>query len=183
MNCFVHQAVPAAGLCISCQRAACRDCIARDAPRVVCRACAGRGIIGYEYTSAAAIGPWPLVHVCMGINPATMRPRVARGVVAIGTFAVGVVAIGGVTGGLITIGGVTLGMLGAIGGLALGLGLSLGGVAVGSVAVGGLAVGFVYAIGGAAIGPAIINGVRCDADARAFAQRWLASISSLPSCR
>jgi hypothetical protein len=103
MNCFVHQTVPAVGVCISCQRAACRDCIARDGPRVVCRACVRRGIIGYEYKSAAAIGPWPFVHVCMGIDPATMRPRVARGVIAIGNFAVGVVALGGVAWGLIAI--------------------------------------------------------------------------------
>jgi len=149
----------------------------------VCRACVRRGIIGYEYKSAAAIGPWPFVHVCMGIDPATMRPRVARGVIAIGNFAVGVVALGGVAWGLIAIGGVTLGLLGALGGVALGLGLSVGGVAVGSIAVGGVAAGLVYAIGGAAVGPAVINGVRCDPDAAEFARRWLGTWLSLPSCR
>jgi hypothetical protein len=183
MNCFTHQAIPAVGLCVSCQKGVCRDCVGRAAPRVVCRTCTIRGgMIGYEYKSAAAIGSWPLIHVCMGIDPVTMRPRVARGVIAIGNFAVGLVAVGGVACGLFAVGGVALGLLAALGGLALGAGVSVGGVAVGSVAIGGAALGFVHAIGGAAAGRSVIDGVRCDADAREFARQWLSAVA-LPSCR
>jgi hypothetical protein len=85
---------------------------------------------GYEYKSSITIGRWPLVHVCGGIDPQTRRPRIAKGVIAIGDIAVGVLAIGGVACGLFTIGGVSLGALLAIGGAALGLGLSVGGFLV-----------------------------------------------------
>jgi hypothetical protein len=37
----------------------------------------------------------PLLHICGGIDPQTLRPRVATGVIAIGNIAVGIVAIGG----------------------------------------------------------------------------------------
>ena len=143
MNCYAHQNSPAVGLCFACQKAVCRDCVGRDTPRVVCRSCVARdGVLGYQYKSAAAVGSWPLVHICMGIYPATMRPRVAKGALAIGNVAVGVVAVGGIAVGLLSVGGVTIGLLLALGGLALGSGLSVGGLAVGSVAVGGAAIGF-----------------------------------------
>jgi len=191
MNCFTHPGTAAVGLCVVCQRGVCRDCVA-PAPRVVCRTCAAAGpnvasgwyggyAWGFEYASAIRIGDWPLVHVCSGVDPVTMRPRVAKGVIAIGNIAVGVLAIGGVACGLLTLGGVSLGLLFALGGLAIGVGLSMGGVAIGSIAIGGVAVGFVYAIGGAAIGPAILDARRCDEDVRAFLQRW---VSALPmNCR
>jgi hypothetical protein len=127
---------------------------------------------GYEYKSSVAIGAWPLVHVCAGIDPVTMRPRIARGVVAIGNIAVGLVAIGGVACGVFTLGGASIGLLLAVGGAALGLGLSIGGLAVGSIAIGGAAVGFVYAVGGGAFGPAVIDGRHCDEAARDFVRRW-----------
>jgi len=184
MNCYVHDRVPAVGVCAACGKAVCRECVGRDAPRVICRSCVQRpAIFGYEYRSAARIGTWPLVHICAGVDPATMRPRVARGLIAIGNIAVGAVAIGGAACGLLTLGGASLGLLAAIGGAAIGAGLSIGGVAVGSVAVGGAAIGFSYAIGGGAIGPAIIDGHRCDAAALEFLRRWLAAIPVPPSCR
>jgi hypothetical protein len=140
MNCFVHDRAEAVGVCAVCQRAVCRDCIGRDAPRLVCRACLDRrSILGFEYRSAASIGGWPLLHVCMGVDPVTMRPRVARGIIAIGNIAVGGVAIAGVALGIISLGGMSVGLALALGGAAVGLGLSAGGVAIGSVALGGLA--------------------------------------------
>src|SRR6267378_3378342 len=116
--------------------------------------------------------------------PASIRSRSARRSQrrgGIGNIAVGALAIGGLACGLFTLGGASIGLLVAVGGAALGLGVSVGGLAVGSIAVGGLAVGFVYAIGGGAFGPAAIDGRHCDEAARAFVRRWLDV--ALPSCR
>ena len=184
MNCFVHERVPAVGLCVVCQRGACRQCVSLDAPRLVCRACASRGTtLGYEYRSAVEIGGWPLVHICGGVDLVTNRPKVAKGVIAIGNIAVGGIAIGGAAVGLVTFGGLSLGLLASVGGAALGLGLSLGGLAVGAVAVGGGAVGFLYALGGGALGPSVIDGIRCDEAARQFVLSWLGPAGLPPSCR
>jgi hypothetical protein len=136
---------------------------------------------GYEYKSSTTIGGWPIVHVCAGIDPVTMRPKIARGVVAIGSVAVGMLAVGGLACGLFAVGGTSIGLLLAVGGAAAGLGVSVGGFAVGSIAIGGVAVGFVYAIGGQAFGPAVIDGRHCDHSAREFARRWLSAFPRI--CR
>jgi len=183
-------------MCAVCQKGICHDCVVREAPRLVCRDCSGRRSLpgfgwygwpgygygyGYEYKSPTTIAGWPLVHVCAGIDPMTMRPKVARGVIAVGNIAVGAVAIGGVAGGLFTVGGASVGLLLAVGGAAIGLGVSIGGFAMGSIAIGGAAVGFIYAIGGGAFGPAVIDGQRCDEAALAFVRRWIDAIPS--GCR
>jgi hypothetical protein len=184
MNCFVHARAPAVGLCAVCQKAVCRDCVGRDTPRIICRTCIEqRTIVGYEYRSSLAIGGWPLVHVAAGFDPVTMRPRVARGVIAIGNLAVGVVAIAGLSCGLVAVGGLSIGILLALGGVALGLGLSAGGLAVGSIAVGGMAVGLAHAIGGVAVAPSIIDGRQCHPDTAELVRRWLGSGTLPPPCR
>jgi hypothetical protein len=192
MNCFTHSRNAAVGMCLGCQKAICHECVANEMARLVCRACSVRGgalLSGwygwsgysYEYRSSTTILGWPLLHVCSGIDPATGRLRIARGVVAIGNVAVGVLAIGGLACGLFTVGGASIGLLLAVGGAALGLGVSVGGLAVGSIAIGGAAVGFVYAVGGGAFGPSVIDGRQCDQAARDFAQRWLHVLP--PNCR
>src|SRR5262245_12787341 len=184
MNCFVHDRSAAVGICVSCQKAMCRQCVGRETPRLVCRTCVdGRMVLGFEYRSSASIGDWPLVHICMGVNPATMRPRVAKGIIAIGNIAVGVIAVAGVSCGLVTVGGLSLGLLVALGGAAFGLGLSIGGLAVGSLAVGGVVYGFIHAVGGAAFGPSVIDGLSCDAGARDFILRWLGPGRLPPPCQ
>ena len=197
MTCFTHSRIAAVGLCGVYQKAVCHECVAGDTPRLVCRACAARGGAlsypwygygfgygySYEYKSALSIAGWPLVHVCAGIDPVTMRPRVARGVIAIGNIAVGVLAIGGLACGLIALGGGSIGLLLAVGGAALGLGISVGGFAMGSIAIGGAAVGFMYAIGGVAIGPAVIDARTCDPAMLEFARRWLGATSLPPNCQ
>lgn len=184
MYCFTHSQSAAVGMCVVCQKAVCHDCVGRDAPRLVCRTCAASGnILGFEYRSSTMIGAWPLIHVCTGIDAATMRPKVAKGVIAIGSIAVGGVAVGGLACGFVTIGGASIGLAFALGGAALGLGVSVGGLAVGSVAVGGAAVGFSYAFGGGAIGPAVIDGRHCDAAARDFVRQWLGTAALPPSCQ
>jgi hypothetical protein len=192
MNCFIHNGRSAVGVCALCGKAVCRECLAQDTPRLVCASCAARGVMprygwygwygyGYEYKSSMSIGAWPLIHVCAGVDPATLRPKVAKGVIAIGNIAVGALAIGGLAFGLFTVGGASIGLLMAIGGAALGPGVSVGGFAVGSIAIGGAAVGFVYAIGGGAFGPAVMDGRRCDPAALDFARRWLAGLRT--ACR
>jgi hypothetical protein len=193
MNCFTHSRNAAVGMCALCQKGVCRECVGRETPRLLCRACAARGGVpgyawygygyGYEYKSSTTIGGWPLIHVCAGIDPVTMRPRIARGVVAIGNIAVGALAIGGVACGLFTVGGGSIGLLLAVGGAALGLGVAVGGFAVGSIAIAGAAVGFVYAIGGVALAPFTIDAMRCDETALAFLRRWVEALPLPRSCR
>jgi hypothetical protein len=184
LNCFTHDQAAAIGICSISQKAICRQCVGREAPRIACRSCIQHvGVVGFEYASSLTLGSWPLVHICMGMDRSTMRPRIADGVIAVRNIAVGGVAIGGIACGLLTLGGASIGILCARGGAALGLGLSIGGLAVGSVAVGGAAFGLVYAIGGAAFGPAIIDGRRCDEAARLFVERWLGEWMRPPTCR
>ena len=129
------------------------------------------------------LGGWPLLHICTGRDPATMRPRVAKGVIAIGNIAFGGLAIGGFACGLIAFGGGSMGLFFALGGMALGAGLSIGGFAVGSFAIGGAAVGFLYGVGGAAFAPASIDGRHCDQAVVDFARQWLGGVgASLPDC-
>jgi hypothetical protein len=184
MNCFTHSQKPAVGICVVCQKAVCHQCVGREAPRLVCRACTERGIVlGYEYKSKTMVGGWPLVHVCAGVDPVTMRPKIASGVIAIGNIALGGLAVGGLACGVLAVGGGSIGLAFALGGAALGLGLSVGGLAVGSIALGGAAVGFLYAMGGGAIGPAVIDGQHCDAAAREFIQRLFGAGALPPNCR
>jgi hypothetical protein len=116
---------------------------------------------GYEYRSQQEVFGWPLVHIAGGVNPETGLPRVARGVIAIGNFAIGLVAIGGFAVGGLTFAGIGLGLL-TLGGIAIG-GVAAGGVALGLVfAVGGVAISAAWAVGGVAlaphaIGPAIMD--------------------------
>jgi len=154
-------------------------------PRGSCaaRASSNERFWASEYRSRTSLGGWPLIHICVGVDPATMRPRVAKGIVAIGNVAVGGVAIAGLACGLVTVGGASFGLLFALGGAAVGLGMSVGGLAVGSIALGGAAIGFVYAIGGAAFGPAIIDGRRCDPAVADFVRQWLGSRLLPPNCR
>jgi hypothetical protein len=184
MTCFVHERAAAVGICAVCQKAMCRECVGRDTPRLVCRSCLDkRQIAGFEYRSSATLAGWPLIHICLGLDLATMRPRVAKGVIAIGNIAVGGVAIAGVAFGLVTLGGLSLGLLFALGGLAIGAGLSIGGAAIGSVAIGGFAIGFAYALGGAAFGPAVIDGRRCDPAMVELVRQWFGPGSLPPTCK
>jgi hypothetical protein len=128
---------------------------------IKCRYCgeyiAGQGSIisqpnwwGFEYRSRAELFGWPLIHVTSGINPRTGLPRVAKGIIAIGNFAVGVFALGGIALGGFTIAGVGLGIF-VLAGIAFGF-FAAGGIAVGIlVAVGGLAISIGYAFGGLAL--------------------------------
>ena len=101
---------------------------------------------GVDYRSPTTLFGLPLLHVASGIDPATGKQRVAKGIIAVGGVAKGVVAIGGVA-----MGGF------AFGGLAVG-GVAFGGCALGMFAFGGLAIALIGALGGGAIAPIAIGG-------------------------
>jgi hypothetical protein len=96
-------------------------------------------LFGFEYSSDIEFLGLPLLHVAFGYSPHTGLPRLARGIFAIGNFAIGVVAIGGIAAGGFVLSGIGLGVL------------VLGGIAVGWLAVGGIAVGITFALGGLSI--------------------------------
>ena len=102
----------------------------------------------YEYKSQRTLFGLPLVHIRLGDRGTGL----AKGVFAVGNYAVGIFTFGGISLGL---GGWAMGAL-AIGGLAIGL-LAIGGAAVGLFAMGGGAFG-VYAAGGGAIASEIAIG-------------------------
>jgi hypothetical protein len=133
---------------------------------------------GYEYKSKMELFGKPLVHIAQGIDPKTGRPRVARGIIAIGNVAFGVIALGGVAVGVVSLGGM------AIGGLAFG-GFSLGGIALGGfalaiyLAVGGVAVSATYAIGGLAVAPHAIGAGTTDPELVRKVEKWWPGIREL----
>ena len=126
----------------------------------------------FEYISKKKLFGLPLVHIVLGpsIDPATGKVRVAKGIIAIGGFAIGGISFGGVSIGVLSFGGVGIGIA-AIGGLALGLVLAMGGMAVGFIAVGGCAVGY-YAIGGGAFGIHALGGNANDPQLAELLKSW-----------
>jgi hypothetical protein len=134
-----------------------------------------RDPFGYEYRSEAELFGLPLVHVVSGrgIDPATGRIRVAKGIIAIGPVAVGGLAVGGLSFGVLSLGGMAVGLV-ALGGVAIGVLLALGGLAIGLVAVGGGAVGY-YAFGGGALGVHAVGGNAQDPNAVEFFKKWFGS--------
>jgi serine/threonine protein kinase len=111
---------------------------------------------GRDYRTRQSLFGLPLVHVAWGIDPATGRPRTAKGIVAVGPAAIGVIAVGFSAWGLLPCGLVAggllpFGLLFAVGFAAVGL------VAAGGQAVGLCAVGFWHAVGLVAAGPTAIG--------------------------
>lgn len=92
---------------------------------------------GFEWRTKTEIAGYPLVHVAFGRTPEG-RLRVARGIVAIGQFAIGLFTLAQFGVGFVFgLGQFTFGLI-AVGQVALGLGFGLGQVATGLVAVGQL---------------------------------------------
>lgn len=126
---------------------------------------------GRDVRTARGVLGLPWVHVASGIDPATGRPRVARGVVAVGPTAIGVVAVGRVACGLIACG------LFAGGGMATGLasvGLSVVGLlALGVEMVGLLGLGVHHAVGFGVLGRAGRDAATVGALTAALPVGWL----------
>lgn len=129
-------------------------------------------MVGYEYRSPATILGWPLVHIAFGMNPKTGLPQLARGIIAVGNFAVGGVAIGGFALGGLTLAGIGGGLF-VFAGIALGF-VAVGGIAVGLLlAVGGLALSLQYAFGALAIAPHKVDAICATADIIGSWNFWL----------
>src|SRR4051812_3478308 len=69
-----------------------------------------RRMFGFEYKTKATLFGLPLMHVAMGLDPATGRRRVAKGIIAIGDMAKGVIAMGGMAIGVFPMGGLAIGL-------------------------------------------------------------------------
>jgi len=133
---------------------------------------------GYEYKSGITILGLPLFHIAQGINPETGRPRVAKGIIAVGNVAIGVIAFGGIALGGFTFGGMSIGLV-ALGGLAMGA-IAVGGAAIGiTFALGGVALSAKYAIGGLAIAPHAIGSTGADPEALKLLEKWFPDISKM----
>ena len=110
---------------------------------------------GRDYRTRQTLFGLPLVHVAWGIDPATGRPRIAKGIVAVGPVAYGVTAVGFSAWGLLPCGLVAGGFwpvgLFAVGFWAVGL------AAAGYQAVGLLAMAFWHAVGLVAAAPSPVG--------------------------
>ena len=133
-------------------------------------------MFGFEYKSKTTWFGLPLVHIASGVDPATGKRRVARGILAMGDKAKGVIAMGGIATGFLAFGGMAFGVipiggfsfgLFACGGFALGLIFGYGGMAVAPIAMGGLAIGY-YALGGGGWGVHMVSGRTQDPAAKEF---------------
>jgi hypothetical protein len=99
-----------------------------------------------EFRSHRTLLGLPVLHYTRGRSPETGKRVTARGVIAIGRFAVGIIAIGQVAAGFLAIGQLAVSpLLGigqaatgvvAVGQLALAAGLGLGQAATGYIAIG-----------------------------------------------
>lgn len=113
-----------------------------------------RYIKGVQYTSKTKIMGVPLI--CVRFSNRLGRDGVAKGIIAIGNFAVGVVSIGAGSIGILSFGATAVGVL-AVGALAAGI-AAWGAFAIGLFAFGATAVG-IYSAGVAAVGKEIAVGV------------------------
>ncbi len=127
-----------------------------------------------EFKSHTTWRGLPFFHYTYGICPETGKRVTAKGVIAVGRFAMGILAVGHASFGLIAIGqlglGVILGLgqastgLFAVGQLAIGIVFGLGQLVTGYTAIGQLALGkYVFAQLG--IGKYLITPERSDPEA------------------
>jgi predicted Ser/Thr protein kinase len=110
---------------------------------------------GRDYRTRQTLFGLPLVHVVWGIDPATGRPRVAKGILAVGPAAFGVIAVGFSAWGLFPC-GLVAGGIGPVGLFAVGF-WTVGLVAAGVQAVGLCALASWHAVGLVAASPTPIG--------------------------
>ncbi|GMU53473.1 MAG: hypothetical protein AMXMBFR33_26190 [Candidatus Xenobia bacterium] len=126
---------------------------------------------GYEWKSRQQVAGWPLIHIAFG-RDADGRLRVARGIIAIGQFAVGLLTLAQFGVGLVFgLGQFTFGLV-AVGQIAGGLAFGLGQFASGYVAVGQMVLAG-YGLGQFGLGLHLWTVNQADPAALAFFRPWL----------
>ncbi len=121
---------------------------------------------GFEWTSVATFWGYPLVHVAFGRN-AQGKWRVAKGVIAIGQFAIGAVAVAQFGVGLVFGFGQFILGLAALAQFAGGVLLGVGQLATGYVAIGQAVLGY-YGLAQTGLAEFLWSSKRKDPEAMAF---------------
>jgi hypothetical protein len=151
-----------------------RTCPRCGAPQAVAPAYPG---FGFEWKSARTYCGYPLVHIAFG-KDSRGKWRVAKGIIAIGQFALGLVTVAQFGVGLLfgfgqfLIGGIVLAQI--AGGLALGVGQ----IATGYVAVGQVVLAY-YGLGQTGLAEFLWSTSRRDAEAVQFFLSYWESIKNL----
>jgi hypothetical protein len=149
-------------------------CLRCGAPQAAAPSTPG---FGFEWKSARTYGGYPLVHIAFG-KDSRGKWRVARGIVAIGQFALGLVTVAQFGVGLLfgfgqfLIGGVVLAQI--AGGLVLGVGQ----VATGYVAIGQVVLAY-YGLGQIGLGEFLWTISRRDGEAVSFFLSWWSYLKQL----
>ena len=121
---------------------------------------------GRDYRTKQSFFGLPLVHVAWGVDPVTHRPRVAKGLLAVGPKAKGLIAVGLEAYGLMAAGLIAGGIF-PVGLLAFGV-LSVGLVAYGIVSTGLLAIALIHCVGLVSLGNHSVGLVHFGIDAPVF---------------
>lgn len=133
---------PECGNGVSDKAANCPKCGYPMKPTADLNVVAKRLMRGYEWKSKTEVLGWPLIHVAAGRNSETGRLYIAKGIIAIGQFAIGVITIAQFGIGLLFGLGQFAGGFIAIGQFALGIYFGLGMFATGVTAIGMFAFGW-----------------------------------------
>lgn len=97
---------------------------------------------GFEWQSRTEFFGWPLIHVAFGKDPATGKFRVAKGIIAVGQFAVGLITFAQIGIGLLFGFGQCIFGLTAVAQAAFGIYFGLGQLATGWTAIGQICFGY-----------------------------------------
>jgi serine/threonine protein kinase len=121
---------------------------------------------GRDYRTKQSLFGLPLVHVAWGVDPVTHRPRVAKGLLAVGSKAKGLIAVGIEAYGLMAAGLIAGGIF-PVGLLAFGV-FSVGLIAYGIRSTGLLAIALNHAVGLVSLGDHSIGLLSFGIDASVF---------------
>ena len=132
---------PECGESISDKAAICPKCGYPMKPMADLARITRRFTRGFEWKSKTEILGWPLIHIAIGRNKETGKLMAAKGIIAIGQFALGVITIAQFGIGLLFGLGQFVGGTVAVGQFALGVYFGLGQFATGYTAIGQFAFG------------------------------------------